>query len=112
MHDSTNNTVLVNIPSMPIIEHSTDIAFGPLPEDLLPSTTMLDPDTQSPSRHWEVQDFDWVREGNSPNWHRVNGSGLVEILGETEGEVGNVIDRALKISKGSRYPSTSTDSMS
>jgi hypothetical protein len=95
---------------MPIIEHSTDIYFGALPETILSPTPS--PDIEPKSRHWDVQDFDWVREGNSPNWHRVNGSGLVEILGETEGEVGNVIDRALKISKGSRYPSTSTDSMS
>jgi hypothetical protein len=100
MHDSTNNTVLVNIPSMPIIEHSTDIAFGALPGKILSPTPTLSLDTKSKSRHWEVQDFDWVREGDSPNWYRVDGSRLVETLGETEGEVGNVIDRALEISKG------------
>jgi hypothetical protein len=35
MHDSRNTTVLISIPSMPIIEHSTKIGFGPIPPDLL-----------------------------------------------------------------------------
>jgi len=44
MHDSSNTTVLISIPSMPIIEHSSNIAFGPLSKNILPDRVVCDQD--------------------------------------------------------------------
>ncbi|ODN99535.1 hypothetical protein L198_03379 [Cryptococcus wingfieldii CBS 7118] len=62
MHSSTKTKVLLNVASLPVIEHSQNLTFGPYPDLLLPQT----PDYVS--KHTEVQDFDWVRGGQSPNW--------------------------------------------
>jgi hypothetical protein len=56
MHDSRNTTVLISIPSMPIIEHCTNIIFGLLPPNLLHSplvsTVYIDYNSQS----WHIED--------------------------------------------------------
>ncbi|KAK8850540.1 hypothetical protein IAR55_004458 [Kwoniella newhampshirensis] len=64
MHSSRNTTVLLHVGSLPVIEHSTSIQFGACPNELLPS-----PLPGYTSKHALVQDFDWVRGGQSPNWN-------------------------------------------
>ncbi|KAI9637031.1 putative tubulin folding cofactor C [Dioszegia hungarica] len=60
IHSSRSTTILLHVPSTPIIEHCSALAFGPYPLFLQqPEYT---------SKHHDVQDFDWVREGKSPNW--------------------------------------------
>lgn len=67
------------------------------------------------SRHWEVQDFDWVREGDSPNWTRVGTRDeksydeLIELLRNTllktrgsKEDVGELVDGAIACSSRSR----------
>lgn len=70
------------------------------------------------SRHWEVQDFDWVREGDSPNWIKVGTSGetaydeLVELLRNTllktsgsKEDFGELVDGTIACSSRSRLRS-------
>ncbi|WWC65182.1 uncharacterized protein I303_107796 [Kwoniella dejecticola CBS 10117] len=74
IHTSTNNTILLNVNSLPVIEHCKTLRFGGYPEDLLQSrstdrTNNL-PHTQSNANtnHTKVQDFDWPLPTPSPNW--------------------------------------------
>lgn len=62
IHSSTNTHVLLNVASLPVIEHCTNVAFGAYPSFLLSTQPAYE------SRHTQVQDFDWVRGGQSPNW--------------------------------------------
>ncbi|WWD20723.1 hypothetical protein CI109_105199 [Kwoniella shandongensis] len=63
MHSSRDTTILLHVGSLPVIEHSTRLRFGPYPSFLLPT-----PPPSYSSKHAHVQDFDWVRGGQSPNW--------------------------------------------
>lgn len=63
IHSSTNTQVLLNVASLPVIEHCTNLAFGPCPLFLLSTLPAV-----YESKHIHVQDFDWVRGGQSPNW--------------------------------------------
>ena len=70
------------------------------------------------SRHWEVQDFDWVREGDSPNWARVGTrdekaydelvdtlrDALLKTRGSKE-DVGELVDEIIAISSRLRLRS-------
>ncbi|ADV19801.1 Tubulin folding cofactor C, putative [Cryptococcus gattii WM276] len=62
IHSSTNTQVLLNVASLPVIEHCTNLAFGAYPPFLLSTQPVYE------SKHTHVQDFDWVRGGQSPNW--------------------------------------------
>ncbi|OXC87004.1 tubulin folding cofactor C [Cryptococcus neoformans] len=62
IHSSTNTKVLLNVASLPVIEHCTNLAFGAYPSFLLSTQPVYE------SKHTQVQDFDWVRGGQSPNW--------------------------------------------
>ncbi|WVQ85934.1 hypothetical protein IAT38_008102 [Cryptococcus sp. DSM 104549] len=62
MHSSTHTSVLLHVASLPVIEHSKDLKFGGYPSQLLPTPPPFT------SKHAQVQDFDWVRGGPSPNW--------------------------------------------
>ncbi|KAL0253742.1 hypothetical protein I308_101118 [Cryptococcus tetragattii IND107] len=62
IHSSTNTQVLLNVASLPVIEHCTNLAFGAYPPFLLSTQPVYE------SKHTHVQDFDWVRGGPSPNW--------------------------------------------
>lgn len=79
IHSSTNTHVLLNVASLPVIEHCTNVAFGAYPSFLLstqPASLFIyflfraftDMKQAYESRHTQVQDFDWVRGGQSPNW--------------------------------------------
>ncbi|WVF68190.1 hypothetical protein IAT40_002955 [Kwoniella sp. CBS 6097] len=73
IHSSSTTTILLHVASLPVIEHSKDLVFGPYPSALLsPSTrTGADPgegQVTYESKHTQVQDFDWVRPGPSPHW--------------------------------------------
>ncbi|GFZ48094.1 hypothetical protein JCM24511_05842 [Saitozyma sp. JCM 24511] len=54
MHSSSNTAVLLHVASLPVIEHSRGIRFGPYPAFLLTEP-----------------DFDWPQGGESPNWSRL-----------------------------------------
>ncbi|WVQ70733.1 hypothetical protein IAR50_000255 [Cryptococcus sp. DSM 104548] len=62
MHSSTETKILLNVASLPVIEHSQKLRFGSYPDLFLPKALAY------VSKHTEVQDFDWVRGGQSPNW--------------------------------------------
>ncbi|WVR08521.1 hypothetical protein IAU60_005576 [Kwoniella sp. DSM 27419] len=63
IHTSTDTIVLLHVASLPVIEHSTGMRFGPYPPDLL-----LADDPGYASKHADVQDFDWPLGGTSPHW--------------------------------------------
>ncbi|KAI0317982.1 tubulin binding cofactor C-domain-containing protein [Amylostereum chailletii] len=68
MHTSTGVQIFVSIPSNPIIEHCSEIAFAPYPP-FLSSTVLKLADNLSPiSKHTSVQDFSHIRPTPSPNW--------------------------------------------
>ncbi|KZT60051.1 TBCC-domain-containing protein [Calocera cornea HHB12733] len=69
MHSSTNTAVLLNVNSVPIIEHCSGITVGAYPEVLRTDQTGgpgLD------SKHDEMQDFNWLHPGRSPNWNPIS----------------------------------------
>lgn len=61
MHDSRSTTVLLSIPSHPIIEHSGDITFSAHP-------SLTSSAEGGNSKHGDVHDFGWLKEGPSPHW--------------------------------------------
>jgi len=65
MHASTNTTVLLSVKSVPIIEDCTSITVGAYPEGLRAVRTS---GTALASKHAEMQDFNWLQPGQSPNW--------------------------------------------
>ncbi|KAF8337065.1 tubulin binding cofactor C-domain-containing protein [Cantharellus anzutake] len=60
MHTSSNTVILLYVPTIPVIEHCSDLRVGPYPASL--------PTSASDSKHHELQDFNWIKEGPSPNW--------------------------------------------
>jgi hypothetical protein len=77
---------------------------------------MTDYQLATDSRHWEVQDFDWVREGPSPNWRKIDHgttnesemnieNEVVAVLCQAnvsrveEGDVRKVIDRVIDLGR-------------
>ncbi|ORY20383.1 tubulin binding cofactor C-domain-containing protein, partial [Naematelia encephala] len=66
IHSSTASDILLHVVSLPIIEHSSNLHFGPYPRSLFSD---LDKGIQlTQSKFDQVQDFDWLRGGPSPNW--------------------------------------------
>ncbi|WVQ95661.1 hypothetical protein IAU59_002759 [Kwoniella sp. CBS 9459] len=73
IHSSTRTTILLHVASLPVIEHSKDLVFGAYPSVLFADLAITSGDTaigqaSYESKHAQVQDFDWVRPGPSPNW--------------------------------------------
>ncbi|KAJ3068096.1 hypothetical protein HDU98_008722 [Podochytrium sp. JEL0797] len=86
MHTSTQSRILLHVSSKPIIEDCQSLIFGPYDPSTLtdsdntPSTpswreivTRADlGDEEGSSGRWAaVEDFNWLRKGESPNWRRV-----------------------------------------
>ncbi|KAJ3476057.1 hypothetical protein NLI96_g11423 [Meripilus lineatus] len=67
MHSSSRINVYLSIPSNPIIEHCTNIAFTSYPNAILPSLASDDLQNLA-SKHHSVQDFSHIRATPSPNW--------------------------------------------
>ncbi|KAK1923100.1 tubulin binding cofactor C-domain-containing protein [Papiliotrema laurentii] len=61
MHTSSHCVVRLHVSSVPVIEHCTDLTFGPYP-------SCLGIPVDGPNNVDRVADFDWVRPGPSPNW--------------------------------------------
>ncbi|WVN89855.1 uncharacterized protein L203_105085 [Cryptococcus depauperatus CBS 7841] len=61
-HSSSDITVLLDVASLPVIEHCKNVKFGSYPNHLFTSKPIYK------SKHTQVQDFDWIREGPSPHW--------------------------------------------
>ena len=75
--------MLLQVASLPVIEHSTGLRFGAYPTSLLSGQAVSLGDhigikavlilrKAQESKHLDVQDFDWVRGGASPNWRLIN----------------------------------------
>ncbi|KAG8742115.1 hypothetical protein FRC10_001985 [Ceratobasidium sp. 414] len=62
MHTSDSTHVYLKVASNPVIEKCTNIGFGPFP-----STDS----TPKGSISYTVQDFDWMADSHSPNWHAI-----------------------------------------
>ncbi|OCF33655.1 hypothetical protein I316_04729 [Kwoniella heveanensis BCC8398] len=78
IHSSSHATILLHVASLPVIEYSNNLTFGGYPSVLLPPHASLseNPGSEHPiseSKHAQVQDFDWVRSGPSPNWRLATG---------------------------------------
>lgn len=97
IHSSTHTTILLHVQSTPIIEHSSSLYIGAFPTHIDLSGK------ESVSKHDQVQDFDWVRGGKSPNWTALGStaSGMVFTPTDSEAiralkdgnEVGEIVDR-------------------
>ena len=62
-----DTTCLLTIPSHPIIEDCTRIQFGDA------SSHLDNDDAGSKNMFAQVHDFNWLRQGPSPNFHVVDG---------------------------------------
>ncbi|KZO94666.1 TBCC-domain-containing protein [Calocera viscosa TUFC12733] len=69
MHSSSNTAVLMNVSSVPIIEHCSGIAIGAYPKAL---ETDHGDGPSLDSKHAEMQDFNWLQPGQSPNWTSIS----------------------------------------
>ncbi|KAG8740387.1 hypothetical protein FRC12_016015 [Ceratobasidium sp. 428] len=68
MHTSDSSHVYLKVTSNPVIEKCTNIGFGPFPiADLTTETISGSKD----SMLYTVQDFDWMGDSQSPNWHPI-----------------------------------------
>ncbi|KDQ07665.1 hypothetical protein BOTBODRAFT_38636 [Botryobasidium botryosum FD-172 SS1] len=89
MHTSKNVDVYLHVGSLPVIEHSQRIRFAPytlpLPEGV----------SQETSKHYSVQDFDWIRSTPSPNWSRLPEEDIRRTW-PTEGVASNGVARVLE----------------
>lgn len=64
MHKSKDTTIFLKCSSHPIIEHSSDLSFSSMPTSY---------GMEGNKNLWDqVQDFDWIRDGGSPNWRKVS----------------------------------------
>ena len=84
LHDSVRCTVLLAAHSTPAIEKSRDIKFGVYPDELKASedqtvslsvamrsdstSLMISAESSQFDADYQVNDFDWLREGPSPHW--------------------------------------------
>jgi hypothetical protein len=59
---------------------------------------MTDYQLATDSRYWDVQDFDWVREGPSPNWRKIG----QETKDESESNIENELEGVLRQADKSR----------
>ena len=81
-HCKTSNVYLY-VPSLPVIEESTNIKFGEYPTRLLQkppgdqvhtqplatrTNTSLTCSIPKPNNYQDVKDFSWIRTTPSPNW--------------------------------------------
>ncbi|EJU01304.1 hypothetical protein DACRYDRAFT_116494 [Dacryopinax primogenitus] len=71
IHASENTTVLLQVNSVPIIEHCRGISVGEYPA-VLRALVLQDSGTTFDSKHAEMQDFNWLQGGQSPNWNRIS----------------------------------------
>ncbi|KAJ3005212.1 hypothetical protein HKX48_000806 [Thoreauomyces humboldtii] len=99
MHNTTQTTILLQINSHPIIEDCSGIRFAPYPRDRLLAhhsealssaryaAASIDPAEES-NKVGSVEDFKWLRRGQSPNWCLVDGGlpgrQVVEVLAGAE----------------------------
>lgn len=74
LHNTTNTVVLLHVPSLPVIEGCKGVMVGAYPFE-----------SGVKSRHAEIQDFDWVRAGPSPNWRLLSA--------QEEDDVNAVLDK-------------------
>jgi hypothetical protein len=83
LHESVRCTVLLDVCSTPVIEKSTDIKFGAYPEELQADGEAVGSassrglimerlnnimTSKQVDIEYQVNDFDWLREGPSPHW--------------------------------------------
>lgn len=69
MHNSTNTRVFLHATSDPIIEDCTDISFSSNPFITSNDTTSS----------LNVQDFNWLKQIQSPNWRMVENSKIDDV---------------------------------
>ncbi|KAI8800287.1 tubulin binding cofactor C-domain-containing protein [Cladochytrium replicatum] len=74
MHNSRNTKLYIHVPSHPIIEDCTAIKFGPLslaeyPRQFSPEEACHHANLDSVNKYDCVEDFNWLRQGPSPNWN-------------------------------------------
>ncbi|KAJ9106017.1 hypothetical protein QFC19_003353 [Naganishia cerealis] len=79
IHSSTHAVLLLQIPSNPIIEHSSSLRFGRYP-------LALSRPPLTPSPVPAVQDFGWIKPGPSPNFRMLD-DGASDALGVRLGAV-------------------------
>ncbi|WWC92302.1 uncharacterized protein L201_007256 [Kwoniella dendrophila CBS 6074] len=68
IHSSSNTTILLNVQSLPVIEHSKSLRFGSYPDFMIDSVVT---DIDNQKNHLKVQDFDWPLPSPSPNWSAI-----------------------------------------
>ena len=68
VHNTVRSDLYLDIRSRPIIENCSELGFAPRHQ--AKCKTAEEQPGQEGSALWkEVQDFQWVRAGQSPNWH-------------------------------------------
>ncbi|EME77628.1 uncharacterized protein MYCFIDRAFT_45021 [Pseudocercospora fijiensis CIRAD86] len=73
MHDSSNCDVYLLTSSRPIIENCSSIRFTPLPK-----AYMLESDKDIDNQWHKVDDFNWLRTEQSPNWSTLEPGKMVD----------------------------------
>ncbi|KAG9104685.1 hypothetical protein FRC06_000071 [Ceratobasidium sp. 370] len=73
MHTSDSTHVYLKVPSNPVIEKCANIGFGPFPSM---DSTLGSASEPEDVISYTVQDFDWVADSQSPNWHAIGRTGF------------------------------------
>ena len=68
IHKTTNSIFLITASSKPIIEDCHGLIFSPIPPSLFDRLHLLPDPTKNQNACEDVQDFNWIKNGQSPNW--------------------------------------------
>ena len=89
MHESRDTRVYLHVTSHPIIEDCNGISVGPYPSSVFASeaeftakliNSHLDPLMNS---YAQMEDFNWLKQQASPNWHAVTIEDSIADLGDS-----------------------------